>query len=267
VSTFVEPNLHFRDYMEDRYVCIDPFMPGEIGGERWAFFAVYDGHGGTEAAVYLEQQFHEIVAAELRAHFKEQRRQKSTSDKAIADAFSRAFCRVDDQLRTIGAHNFGSTATIALVQKLASGVKIHTANVGDSRAIAIDGEGSYNRLTQDHRAIDPAEVLRVQQAGGFVSRGRVSGVLAVSRALGDHSMKRSGVTWRPYTNVRDATGDFALAIASDGLWDFLDDREAKARITQSRIDGTSEHVAQKLVEDAQRRGSTDNITCVVVFLS
>ncbi len=51
-------------------------------------------------------------------------------------------------------------------------------------------QGYYGRrLTFDHRADDASEQLRVQRAGGFITRGRILGILAVSRSFGDHGMK------------------------------------------------------------------------------
>lgn len=44
-------------------------------------------------------------------------------------------------------------------------------------------------MTHDHRTDDPEEVRRIEQAGGFLFKGRVVGVLAVTRSLGDHCMK------------------------------------------------------------------------------
>ena len=45
------------------------------------------------------------------------------------------------------------------------------------------------RLSYDHTAEDPSEQARIQAAGGFVTRGRVLGILAVARSFGDHGMK------------------------------------------------------------------------------
>lgn len=264
VSQFAEANSEFREYMEDRIVALDPFMPGEFGNDQWAFFAIYDGHGGTQASDHCEAQLHEVLISEIRAVLREQRKGASLGDQAVSDALTRVFHRVDEQLKTMGSFNLGTTATVALVQRSAGGLKTHVANVGDSRAIAIGRKG-FCRLSQDDRATDPSEVLRVQQAGGFVSRGRVAGVLAVSRALGDHALKRSGVSWRPHVSVRESDTDIALVIASDGLWDTLEDVEVTATVNQSRKEGTMEHVAQRLVQDAQRRGSSDNITCIVAL--
>ena len=77
------------------------------------------------------------------------------------------------------------------------------------------------RLSVDHRPNDPSEIRRIEGEGGFVTRGRVAGQLGVSRALGDHALKASGVSWRPYTCARDSTQDIVLIIASDGLWDAM----------------------------------------------
>jgi len=88
--------------------------------------------------------------------------------------------------------------------------KLFVANVGDSRAVLvsskrIDNSAQYlddeqsstipssgyfaTRLTYDHRAEDVAEQNRIKEAGGFITRNRVLGILAVSRSFGDHGMK------------------------------------------------------------------------------
>lgn len=57
--------------------------------------------------------------------------------------------------------------------------------------------------------------------------GRVGGSLAVTRAFGDHSLKRDGVTAKPYINKHVLRPfDKYLIIATDGVWDVLEDQEA-----------------------------------------
>lgn len=63
-------------------------------------------------------------------------------------------------------------------------VFLHVANVGDCRAVLCRG-GSAVAITQDHTPSVPSEAARVEAAGGFVSRGRVNGILGVSRSFGD----------------------------------------------------------------------------------
>jgi len=251
--------------MEDRYIAIDPFMSGESGREQWAFFAVYDGHGGSQAAEFCNRELHKQLAVELRKGIKDQRNPGSAlADEAVASALTRTFQLADDQLQKMGAFNWGTTATVALVRRTGSSLRIHVANVGDSRALAIDGARGHARISQDHRPSDESEARRVRQEGGFVQFGRVSGVLAVSRALGDFSYKGAGVSWRPTISVREATGDTALVIGSDGLWDFLEDGDVRAVVEMGAKEQAYD-LAHRLVGDAKRCGSTDNTCCLVIF--
>ena len=55
------------------------------------------------------------------------------------------------------------------------------------------------RLTRDHKSTDPDEIARVEKSGGVVLRGRVLGVLAVARSLGDHGLKEY-VIGRPHVS-------------------------------------------------------------------
>ena len=71
------------------------------------------------------------------------------------------------------------------------------ANAGDARAVLSRG-GKAVRLTYDHKGNDKQEAKRIMDAGGFVMGGRVNGVLAVTRSLGDSSMK-DFVVGSPYT--------------------------------------------------------------------
>lgn len=63
-------------------------------------------------------------------------------------------------------------------------VFLHVANVGDCRAVLCRA-GTAVAVTQDHTPSLPCEAARVEKAGGFVSRGRVNGILGVSRSFGD----------------------------------------------------------------------------------
>jgi serine/threonine protein phosphatase PrpC len=258
--------------MEDSAVVIDPFIVEDDmrDVEQWGFFAVYDGHGGRQAVDYTEIKLHEILMAELRAVTPAAPRGNSGgmgrwSDEAIEEALTKTFIKVDDQLRLVGAWRCGCTATVALVRKTQNATRLHVANVGDSRAVTIDSMHNDWRMSVDHRPNDPSEVRRVESEGGFVSRGRVAGQLGVSRALGDHALKGSGVSCRPHVSARDATQDVALVIASDGLWDVTSDVDARGVLERCLADQAPEQAAQRLVAEAQHRGSTDNITTLVAF--
>lgn len=73
------------------------------------------------------------------------------------------------------------------------------------------------RLTYDHKGSDAQEAKRITDAGGFVMNNRVNGVLAVTRSLGDSSMKEF-VVGSPYTTETTlGDEDEFLIIACDGV--------------------------------------------------
>jgi serine/threonine protein phosphatase PrpC len=111
----------------------------------------------------------------------------------------RAFLITDVESRELQIVTSGATAVSVIIRGVGEDRQIIVANVGDSRAVLVStkpgdddpGVGGFtaHRLSYDHRADDPVEQKRITQAGGFVSRNRVLGILAVSRSFGDHGMK------------------------------------------------------------------------------
>jgi serine/threonine protein phosphatase PrpC len=67
-------------------------------------------------------------------------------------------------------------------------------------------------------------VERVRNGGGIVMDNRVGGSLAITRAFGDHSLKKDGVIAKPSVNRHILRSfDKYLVIASDGVWDTIED--------------------------------------------
>lgn len=113
-------------------------------------------------------------------------------------------------------------------------------------------------------------VKRIYKSGGFCYKRRVAGVLALSRAIGDHAYKDL-VIGEPF--VRETILDFKkvdstkksfIIIACDGLWDVLTDRQAAEWVANWQ--GPPEDVADGLVKLALKRGTRDNLTVMVAWL-
>lgn len=93
---------------------------------------------------------------------------------------------------------------------------LYSANAGDARGV-LCRSGKAVRLTYDHKGSDKQEAKRITDAGGFVMSGRVNGVLAVTRSLGDSSMKEF-VVGAPYTTETELCDeDEFLILACDGV--------------------------------------------------
>jgi serine/threonine protein phosphatase PrpC len=154
--------------------------------------------------------------------------------------------------------------------------------VGGVGAVAPVGfarvDGAPKRLieTKDHKPGDKDELLRVTAAGSFVSKNRVGGILALSRAMGDYSLKKSlRLPYDPVSGAVCALPDvqvgyispvsFATAVlACDGIWDVLSSQEA-VEIAELALQ-SGENPADKLVHVAFQKLSSDNLTCLVVRL-
>ncbi|KAA1475208.1 protein serine/threonine phosphatase 2C [Dentipellis sp. KUC8613] len=137
---------------------------------------------------------------------------------------------------------------------------LYVANAGDARGVLCRG-GRAIRLTYDHKGTDKQEAKRIMDSGGFVMSGRVNGVLAVTRSLGDSSMKEF-VVGAPYTTETELIDeDEFLILACDGIWDVLDDQQA-CDIAR-RIQDPQE-ACGTLVKEAFQRYTNDNITIMVI---
>lgn len=246
-----------RPYMQDRH------FAGLLCDETH-FFAVYDGHGrnGEEVAQHCADKLYENV-------------QKLIEEGLdIGTALRRAFFTTDETAP--GAAEAGSTAAVVILQNDMYWI----AHCGDSRVIVGDDQGCSNS-TEDHLPTRSDERDRIDAADGCViyldGTCRVMGVLAVSRSLGDHSLRQYGVTAEPDIRIvtRRPEDEFIL-IASDGLFSVMSNEEAWGlarrslqRATERGVDKrmSAKIAANVLVKVSESRGLRDNLTVIVVNLA
>lgn len=88
----------------------------------------------------------------------------------------------------------GCTCCVALVTR----TEVYVANSGDTRCV-IASKGKAKDLSNDHKPDLPNEKRRIQRAGGFVEEGRVNGIIAISRAIGDWEYKNQ--QFKPEDNM------------------------------------------------------------------
>jgi serine/threonine protein phosphatase PrpC len=241
-------NARFRRTMEDAHVTID-----ELCGPGTAYFAVYDGHGGRGAVNFVQEHLH--------VNFREQ----IELGLDVAEAFKTSFLKTDADMAAGDVGYSGSTVAAAFIQTVGDKRILHTANCGDAR-IVLCRNGQAQRMTVDHKGSDPVEVKRIQDAGGLVVLNRVSGILAVTRSLGDLKMKEY-VIGDPYCEkVELLDSDLFLVVACDGLWDVASDQDVCETLTAPSDDSSAQALANKLLVKALKAGSTDNISIVVIKL-
>jgi serine/threonine protein phosphatase PrpC len=198
--------------------------------------------------------------------------------ETVEAALTKAFHLTDEEFGEMGGYEHlalvGTTAVVALIGSR----MIYVANCGDSRAV-LCRNGQAIALTDDHKAAREDETARVEAAGGqilFWNGVRVMGLLAVSRAIGDHSLRPYVIAEPEVTVVNRNPDDEVLIMASDGLWDVMSNQEAcnlaKKCLLRARQRGSTRHSAAKvaatvLTRAAVDRGSRDNVTVVIVDLT
>jgi serine/threonine protein phosphatase PrpC len=69
---------------------------------------------------------------------------------------------------------------------------IYCANAGDARSVLSD-KGKAFELSKDHKPDLPQERSRILAAGHMVEDGRVDGIIAISKAIGDWEYKNANM--------------------------------------------------------------------------
>mmetsp|Transcript_15919 Transcript_15919/g.62203 ORF Transcript_15919/g.62203 Transcript_15919/m.62203 type:complete len:600 (-) Transcript_15919:85-1884(-) len=255
-----------RKKMEDAYVIIDDLhsdFPKLVGDQRFAFYAVYDGHGGSDSSKMCGEKMHKHIVS-----------QPTFSQMNFKEAIKKGFEATDKDILAAqeGAEKKdGSTAVVAFIFNR----YLYIGNAGDSEALLVrimdDGEVMAETLTEKHRPTDEKEKARIEKAGGAVFSGRVFGTLAVSRSLGDGDFKvpisdANFVSSEPFLNQIELKPEHHfLLLGCDGLFDKMTPQAVADIVAEGHATGRSvNQICNTLVDQALQRGSMDNVTVVLV---
>lgn len=236
------------------------------GPPEWTYLAIYDGHGGRRMVEFLKHALEFHVAQEMQVH----------DGASLEEQITRAFLITDAHAQSIGITTSGATVALLLIRRnhVQKTVELVAANVGDAR-IVLHHQGHIARITTDHTSACPMERARIEKSGGVILRQRVMGVLAVTRSMGDAPLKPYVIATpsiqhhiMPLHESPDPAESAFLIVACDGLWDVMSDEQA-VRIVQEFVreyPGQHDACVQHLIQTSLDRGSTDNITCLIVWL-
>ncbi|KAG0625873.1 hypothetical protein M758_2G085700 [Ceratodon purpureus] len=290
VGQFVVQGL--REEMEDEIVV------EADGPNGFSFAAIFDGHAGGYSAKFLRDELYKECLAALEGGTLLESDNLHEAEEALSRAFLETDKRLVSRLETrdlVEEAESGSTGTVLFARS----DRLVLAYVGDSRAV-LSRNGKAQDLTADHRPFGRdkksfLEIKRIQEAGGWVSHGRVCGMLSVSRAFGDipfktrkQQMLDRGVadrSWpKSFANMRSrnlngewltATPDTSsmlveeevefIILASDGLWDSLKSGEAVDFVRkQLNEHGNVQRACEEIAQEALNRGGQDNVSVIIV---
>lgn len=281
--------------------------PHIMGLRHCHFFAVCDGHGtnGREVSSFLKHRLPQTLEANLKEMTAGVNLAQYPDTKIIQKAFLETFAQTNEEVANIGHDvRFSGSTCVSL---LTYGRNLYLGNVGDSRAIIVKAaeaqeggkfailrkltqeECTCEQLTRDHKPDDPDEMEVILNAGGRIdsyrdSQGNKVGPervwllhedipgLAMSRSFGDQVASRVGVNAVPELFFRRlGPGDKIIVMASDGVWEFMENQEVADIVYPFFLQKNAEGAAECLVRAAFKRWKKeenviDDITCIVIFL-
>ncbi|KAM4576865.1 protein phosphatase 1F [Odontesthes bonariensis] len=263
-----------RRKMEDKHLALAEFnqLFGIQDEVERSYYAVFDGHGGVDAAIYSATHLHVALS-------KEETLQSDTSM-----AFKAAFKHTDDMFRGKAKRErlrSGSTAVAVLIH----GQELTVAWLGDSQAVLVK-KGQVVTLMNPHKPEREDEKQRIEDLGGcitFIGCWRVNGTYAVSRAIGDFDQKPYVSGDADCSTIPLLGDEDYVLLACDGFFDAINPSEVPFLVLDAlqqtldpdggrdtppehSEDSVRQRVAEKLVGYAKAGGSSDNITVMLVFL-
>lgn len=243
VSVAAETDAAGREENQDVVLAIVlDAAPGPSGGEDF-LLVVADGMGGEPAGDVASR----IAADALRDAF------SRLPEGDLGQALKQAYRKANDAVFEAGVKEptyagMGTTLTSALIH----GRFATVANVGDSRAYLLRGQG-LTQVTRDHTLVQDE-----------VAKGRISAEAARGdprRNILTTSIGSSARLDSKLPNIFELTllpGD-RLLLCSDGLYDVLDDVDIRRALMGAEPD----IAARALVALAKERGTRDNASAVV----
>ncbi len=223
-----------RDHNEDNYGVGESAQVETLGG----LFVVCDGMGGHAAGEVASSLGVEMI---LNAYYE-------TDGENRATVLEQAFERANQLIHTEGRGSMGTTGVAALIYHDV----LHIANVGDSRAYLIRN-GTIHQISRDHSLVSDqiaAGLVTPEQARSLHYRN------VITRALGyQQDVTVDLFRWPLQAND-------LIVLSSDGLHGLIEDAEISRILTS----GSLASGVDQLIDLANERGGTDNITAVAIIV-
>lgn len=222
-------------------------LPRNARGVR-AFLAVADGMGGMAAGEVASRTAIQSFQRALRGFAHEP---ESGEEEGMKSFFLQAYAAVnrdvhEEGLKSPARSGMGTTLTCVVILRDATYM---IANVGDSRAYLVNGQGAA-QLTEDHSAL--AEEIKRNALKPENGRQYSFAADALTRCIGESESPEVDV----YPLSRLSDGDI-LFLCTDGLHKAVSSDDIKATLLSH---GDLRQAVEALAHLAFARGSDDNIS-------
>lgn len=261
---------------------VDMVVPRFRSHEDEVVFGFFDGqalpHSGSKIAKFLQEHTifylteelrklreHETPIAALRRTFLSLNKEimltglMTSEDKAHSPRERHRGTIAGQTNLTKDELQLGATAALVYMK----GSDMYVANVGDAMGLLVQTSGEWKVLTKKHDPFNQAELERIRDAGGFVSRsGKVNDMVENSRAFGYLHLMPSVQASPSVQDWKITDSDEFLIIASKELWDHLSFRTAVDIARQEKDDLML--AAQKLRDLAIAYGAANKLMVMIV---
>lgn len=219
----------------------DSYVIGNRNGD-FVYAIVCDGMGGANGGAVASKSAVEMMQKRL-----ESADNNSDPKFIISSAIAAANVSVFDKSRKNEAlSGMGTTIVAALIKNKV----LYLAHAGDSRAYILSDDSNIKPITKDHSVVqellDNGE-LSPESAKTFPGRNLITRALGIEPELDFE-----------YTEL-DLPNKYKILICTDGVTNMIDDDEL-----QSILQNNAEKAVDDIIELANDRGGTDNITAVVI---
>lgn len=242
--------------------CIAIYSEKKVNGLN--VFCIFDGHGGRQVSKFLKDK--------LPIYFTSKNCVYPLKKRYILEVFNKLQAELSAEKYAL---NVGSTALVVIIYTINGSTYTNIINLGDCRAVLCrDNLGIP--LTKDHKPNFPEEVRRIKKLGGNIVFDGVDwrvADLSVSRAFGDNAAKPFVSHIPDIYKYRLDKDDKFIVIACDGLWDVISCQDAVNVILNTCYDDTTNkkikkniNVAKNLANYAIVKGSTDNVSIIIIYL-
>jgi serine/threonine protein phosphatase PrpC len=213
----------------------------------FGLFIVADGMGGHEDGARASATAVRTISQYVLQNFY-LKRLADEDDLYIGEILTAALEKANDAVARATPEG-GTTVTVAVVH----GNIAYLAHVGDSRAYYITQDGIV-QLTKDHslvqRLID-LDHLTPDEAAVHPQRN------VLYRAIGQNESLEVDSFMKP---LEDGS---RLLLCSDGLWNMVDEERVRQVVSSA---ATPQNACDQLVELANEKGGSDNITVILIQL-
>ncbi|KAK8518079.1 hypothetical protein V6N13_027567 [Hibiscus sabdariffa] len=273
--------IQANSLLEDQSQVESGPLSASVSGPYGTFIGVYDGHGGTEASRYVNDNLFYNLKSIATEH-----------QEISVNVLRKAFLATEENFLSLvrkqwlGKPHMASVGSCCLTGVICDGL-LYIANAGDSRVVlGRSGRGTKGvkalQLSMEHNAsIDAVrEELRSLHPNDpqiIVMKHkvwRVKGLIQISRSIGDAYLKRAEFNkepllpkfrlpeplQKPVLSAEPSLlvhklqpDDQFLIFASDGLWEHLSNQEAVKLVQSSPRYGIARRLVKAALKEAAKK--------------